>query len=146
VSVAAKEAQRIVASVLGLRLDKSLIARFQHLQKHGIPGGTNTGRGTRSEYAETALLRLVVVFDLIAAGLIPDSIQRLIDAGLYGGINLATAHDVPLQISAGTLEKYGGAAPRIDATGALDPGFACVTTYPSQRLAQIRAAMAELER
>jgi hypothetical protein len=59
----------------------ALKGRLQHFQRLGFPAGVNTGRGKPAEYGVSAILRIVVAFELLQLGLMPEravGIMRLL--------------------------------------------------------------------
>ena len=52
--------------------ESALKARFQHLQKIGFPAETKTGRGKPASYTVPAIVKIVVAFEAMACGLLPE--------------------------------------------------------------------------
>lgn len=56
----------------------ALQARMRHLQRLGIPKGTNVGRGKHADYGLDGLLQLAFAFDLLDVGLTPERVRRVL--------------------------------------------------------------------
>jgi hypothetical protein len=50
----------------------ALKGRLQHFQRLGFPAGVNTGRGKPAEYGVSAILRIVVAFEMLQLGIMPE--------------------------------------------------------------------------
>jgi hypothetical protein len=50
----------------------ALRARLKHFKRLGFPAGVNTGRGRAAEYGPSALLRLVLAFEMLQLGMTPE--------------------------------------------------------------------------
>jgi hypothetical protein len=57
----------------------TFIARLQQLQKFGIPGQTNVGRGRKATYDAAQVMKVHLALDLLDVGLGPTLIKVLID-------------------------------------------------------------------
>lgn len=62
----------------------TFVSRLQQLQKAGIPGGANSGRGVKVRYENWQLADFVLALDLIDLGLTPAMLANNPAASAYG--------------------------------------------------------------
>ncbi|WP_070151101.1 hypothetical protein [Sphingobium phenoxybenzoativorans] len=82
----------------------ALLGRFKHFKRLGFPAGVNTGRGKPADYDVSAVLRLLIAFELLQLGQTPEkaiALMKLIgflvlDAAGYAGLRLTTGPDPDL--------------------------------------------------
>lgn len=79
----------------------ALEGRLKHFKRLGFPAGVNTGRGIAAKYNASAVLRLLIAFELLQLGMMPEkavSLVRvmshiLISAAGYAGGDLVRGPD-----------------------------------------------------
>lgn len=75
--------------------------RLKHFKRLGFPAGVNTGRGIAAKYDASATLRLLIAFELLQLGMMPEKAVALvrvmshilIGAAGYAGTDLAKGPD-----------------------------------------------------
>lgn len=95
--------ERLVAAMHGILPARrsALEGRLKHFKRLGFPSGVNTGRGIAAKYNISAVLRLVVAFELLQLGIMPEKAVALIrgmnlilvDAAGYAGTDLVEGPD-----------------------------------------------------
>ena len=98
------QTEEVLALIHDIRPDMrtALQARMRHLQRYGIPRGTNTGKGKAAAYGPAQIVSLAVAFELLQLGLTPEHSCELIRE--YENLIL---HDSS-QAAAGLTEDYKG--------------------------------------
>lgn len=72
--------------------DSALKARFQHLQKIGFPAETKTGRGRPASYTVPAIVKIVIAFEAMACGLLPERAAAFTSGLAKRWLSHAAAH------------------------------------------------------
>lgn len=72
--------------------ESALKARFQHLQKIGFPAETKTGRGKPASYTVPAIVKIVVAFEAMACGLLPERAAAFTSGMAKRWLSHAAAH------------------------------------------------------
>lgn len=72
--------------------EAALKARFQHLQKIGFPAETKTGRGKPASYTVPAIVKIVVAFEAMACGLLPERAAAFTSGMAKRWLSHAAAH------------------------------------------------------
>lgn len=72
------EVVEILAKLYSVHPDRrdTFVSRLQQLQKLGLPGAANVGRGAKVRYVNWQLADLAVMLDLIACGLTPATLKQ----------------------------------------------------------------------
>jgi hypothetical protein len=103
------EVVEILATMFGVHSDRrdTFVSRLQQLQKLGLPGGVNVGRGVKVRYVNWQLADLAMMLDLIDSGMSPGTLQEFFiprarnylgvySTGGYGwGVQNSLADDQP---------------------------------------------------
>lgn len=75
-----KQIEELLAALHGVHPDRrvALLGRIKHFQRLGWPEGTNVGKGSRVRYDTRRTFSLVVAFELLEIGMMPDRIVELL--------------------------------------------------------------------
>lgn len=95
------QVESLIAELHGIPLSRrpALESRLKHFKRLKFPAGVNTGKGRPAAYDVSAILRLLIAFELLQIGMYPLAAVRiirqlghlLIGAAGHGGGNLARA-------------------------------------------------------
>lgn len=104
--------------------ESALKARFQHLQKIGFPAETKTGRGKPASYTAPAIVKVVMAFEFMACGLLPERAAAFASGMAQGWLSHASAH-------AGWCIINGKTDPSFDQYLVFDPNGLVLLTDPN---------------